>query len=397
MPEYDDYPIETDPNALAEDAMAWLAEHLPGWQPAPGNFASWLIEALARIVAELRIVAANVPPEIFRELGRLSGVPPVDESYAGVTVSVTAIDVQGYTLEAGTTFGFRTAGDELELFQSLEDVTIDPGELATAGEIVALIAVEPGTRANNLGGEGTTVELVDIRPWVDLVTTTSTTGGGQDAEDNDAYLVRLAEELELQTPTPIIPADFAILGQRDLDVDVAVAFDLYKPGPPYDVDPEADDEERCVTIAVRSDVGADPGDTVRARVRQMLADLRETNFRAFVIPATYTEVAVTFGFTSLPSFDHDEVQGRAEDAVRAFLSPIDWGVPEHGERRAWVNTDTVRRGELYTVINNVAGVDHVTDLLVALEGDPGAVDDLPLPGKAPVPTAGTITGGGIEL
>ena len=51
MAEYLDVPIETDPDALAEDAFDYISDQVPGWEPNAGNLEVWLIEALARMSA----------------------------------------------------------------------------------------------------------------------------------------------------------------------------------------------------------------------------------------------------------------------------------------------------------------------------------------------------------
>lgn len=222
------WPVETDPSALAEDAYSFLQTLWPTWLPSTGNFDAGSIEAHARMIAELRDVAARMPDEAFRKLGPLSGIPPIDEAFAEVFATWTTLDMQGYTLEAGTVFGLRSAGDELRRFSVVDPVTILPGASASAAGGVHLLAEDAGADSNDLSG---TLELVDrTLPWHVSLITTTTSGGGQDAETIAAYLDRLSDELQLSAPRPILADDFAAFARRDLEVDRAVALNLYKPG-----------------------------------------------------------------------------------------------------------------------------------------------------------------------
>lgn len=228
MTGYASWPLETDPSALAEDAYAFLQTLWPEWLPAPGNFDSGSVEAHSRMIAELRDIAAVMPDEAFQRYGPLAGVPPIEATFAEVTATWTVADTQGYTLEAGTVFGFRATGDVLIRFSVVEDVVILPGASATPAGAVQLVAEEAGADANDLTG---TAELVDrTLPWHTSLVPVGSTAGGLDPEDIATYLDRLSAELQLSAPRPILPDDFAAFAKRDPDVDRAVAVSLYKPG-----------------------------------------------------------------------------------------------------------------------------------------------------------------------
>jgi hypothetical protein len=225
---YEGWPLETDPTALAEDATAFLQTLWPEWLPAPGNFDTGSIEAHARMIAELRDVAARMPDEAFLRFGPLAGVPPIEEAFAEVTATWTVLDTQGYTLEAGTVFGLRSTGDTLYRFSVVDDVVILPGTSASAAGGVRLISEDAGEEPNALSG---TMELVDrTLPWHVSLVTTAASSGGQTAETVAEYLDRLSDELQLSAPRPILADDFAAFARRDLAVDRAVSVNLWKPG-----------------------------------------------------------------------------------------------------------------------------------------------------------------------
>lgn len=230
MPTYITPVIETDPEAYAEDAYAFLQSVFPGWSPADGALSTRQIQAVARILAVLGRLASAPPTSIFRYLGaKLFGIPPVDAAAAIGTTTWTMRDDAGYTIHAGTQVGISAAGDDLVPFVVLADVVVPPGSTATAAGEVTIIAVTPGAAASALGMAGTDVELIDLLDNVTAITLTDTTSGGVDAELDEDYLPRLVGKLQLLTPTPVLPAEFAAVARDEPGVDRALVIDLYNP------------------------------------------------------------------------------------------------------------------------------------------------------------------------
>jgi hypothetical protein len=241
MAAYEEFPIETDSGALAEDAHAYLSDRWPGYTPSPANFDSGTIDAHALMSAEVRDVAASVPDGIFRRFGDLAGILPADAVSATLTATATAIDNLGYTLEAGTVFGLRATGDVLYLFTVDDDVTIPPLSTSTAVGGVSLTAQEQGAGPNGLGTPGTALVASDrTLPWLASMVTVTPAAGGVDAEDDSTFLDRLTTELRLSAPRPIVAGnlaaydptadDFAEFAKLDPAVRRAISADLYVPG-----------------------------------------------------------------------------------------------------------------------------------------------------------------------
>jgi hypothetical protein len=376
---YDGFPIETDPTTLAEEAFAWL-QGRPGWEswvPSSANFDAGSVEAHARIAAEVRDVAATHPDEIFVRVAALSGIFPTSPSTATVTATVTAIDTQGYTLEAGTVVAVQTTGDAVVRFATVDDA------------VILLVAEEEGAASSGVGAAGTVADVIDRTvPWA-TVTLAGQSAGGADGEVLADFLDRAVEELELQAPRPILPRDFAVFARQNPSVDRALAVDLYQPPPPYGP-VEATNIERCVTVFVVNAAGLDPGATVRGAVMDDLRARREATFLAYVAPPAYQAVSVTYSGKVRAGYAPAEVLARANAALADYLDPQDFGrSPAVPGSREWAYVDRIRRTELYTLLNGVDGVDYVNDDLTLN----GVAADLVLTGGVVVlPTAGTMTG-----
>lgn len=374
MADYIELPVETDAQALQDDAIEYLEGQVPGWTASPGNLETWIIEAVGRMAAEVATITAQVPTTIFRFLGNdLANLPPIDAASAIAATTWTLTDTLGHTIPAGTYISIADLAFEVQA-----DVVVAPGSSATAAGGVIVVAVEPGAAANGLTSP---VEPVDALAWVNTITVVGSTSGGADAEADAAYLNRLANELQLLAPRPIIPRDFETLAKRISGVDRALALDGYNPAN------STFNNDRMVAIAVVDAAGAALSTTIKNQVDALLQAQREVNFIVNVIDPTPTTINVTFTAVAYPDFDPVAVQANVVAALQDYLSPANWGQPPYGEDRRWLIESKVRYLEVAQVVNNVAGVNYVSALTV----NSGSAD-VTLTGAAPLPQVGTVTG-----
>lgn len=381
MPDYIEVPITTDPDTLADAAFAYIQSVVPGWQPNPGNIETILVEAMARISSELRTVASAVPTSIFRYYGNsLIGVPPIDDSPASGSTTWTVINNAGYTILAGTTIGLRVAGDTLIPFEVVNDVVIPPGSTATAAGAVSIRAIVEGTEGNGLTGAA---ELIDALDWVTAITVVGFTGGGVTAEEDADYLARLTSKLQLLSPRPILPSDFAVMAKDVAGVYRALAIDGYNPvGGTFN-------NERMVAVALVDAAGAAVSGPIKAAVDTLLQAEREITFVVNVIDPTVNLINVTVTFKIVTGQVIADVQAAVSAAITSYLSPANWG-RDAGDTLEWVNRTSLRYLELATMINNVPGVDYITALTFAIQGNALATADVVLVGVAPLTTANTL-------
>lgn len=381
MDAYISYPIETDPQVLAQQAFEYLAEQMPGWVPAPGNLESWIIEASARMVAEAQAVASDVPRSILRYVGaNLYNLPPVDAAAATVTSTWTMVDDAGYTVPEGTIVGLRAAGDVLVGFATTEPATVPPGDTATGAGAVTLVAVEAGAAGSGLSGAP---ELIDALAFVSSVAIVGATTGGADAESDDDYLDRLSRELELMTPTPILPGEFAVLARRIPGVERSVALDGYDPGD------ESTDNERMVTVFPIDALGEPVSGGTKTAIAALLESMREVTFVVHVADPDYVTIDVAYAAICYQGFDPDDVEARIDTALTDYLRPGNWGRLEFGDVVGpdWVNEPVVRFLEIASVIDRVDGVRYVDTLTIE-----GGTSDVTLSGAVGLPRPGTISG-----
>lgn len=227
MPSYISVPIDTDPDVLATDAFEFLQENIVGWLPQEGNFEVWLIEAMARMTAQLRDVTSMVPTSIFRYFGyTLMQIYPVDASQATGYTTWTAADNAGYTIPDGTQVTMRDANGTDHAFVTNGDVIIQAGTTTTDAGEVMITSVDQGSDTSGLSNP---VTLVDVLGWVTSVTMVGQTTGGVDAQTDEDYLNHLVQQLQLMAPRPILAPDFAAMAKNIGGVYRATAIDGLDP------------------------------------------------------------------------------------------------------------------------------------------------------------------------
>jgi hypothetical protein len=380
--EYIDVPITTDPESLAEGAFAYIQSQIPGWSPNAGNLEVILLESMSRMVADARDVASAVPRSIFRYYGNsLLGIAPVSNQFASVNTTWTAINNAGYTIPAGTQVALKAAGDVLIPFQTAYDIVIAPGATATAAGGVAVVAVLPGETSNGLSG---TMTLIDPLDWVSSVVTVGATTGGVSEESDDSYLNNLASQLQLLTPRPILPADFAIMATGVAGVGRALAIDGYEPVAP------SSGNERMVCMVLIDSLGEPVSAPIATAVDDLLEAAREVNFIVNGTTPTYNLINVTTTYKALAGQTLATVTASVDAAIRSYLSPANWGL-EQDAVGSWTNKSIIRYLELTSLVNSVDGVDYVVSLTFAKNPAALGTADVTMTGIAPLPRPNTIS------
>jgi Baseplate J-like protein len=352
--EFIELPVETEPLEIALDAFAHIAGQVPGWEPAEGNLDTLLIEADAQETAVDRALLVEMSTEIFRYIGGVFGIDPLDPTAATVASTWTMTDTAGHTIPAGTQVALEAPDGSTVGFRTTAGVTVAAGQSVTAVGGVTLEAVEEGAHTSGLS---TVSELIDQLAFVQSIALVGTTTGGIDGETNEEYVNRLAERLRLQSTALILPRDFEIAARDHANVARAVAVDGYR------ADTQASGQERALSVAVADEAGEPLSSPDKALIDADFQANRETNFLAFVMDATYTTVDVVFAAKMLAGFVAADVEANAESAISTFLSPANWGLPSSGDGDVdWVNRTVLRYQELVTVLNNVEGIDYYTAL-----------------------------------
>jgi len=195
---------------LMQNALAAIAQQLPGWKAQESNIEVLLLEQMAAMVAETAQVAASVPLSIFSYMGSLIGIQPLVGAFATAQTTWTMVDSTGYSVPAGTIVGYSILGNQIYQFQTLATFTVQPGSISTASGEILIQSIAIGEQYDGLTPAAyPTLTLVTSLSFVASVTPTTTTSGGSSPESTTAYLDRLSNQLQLMTPRPILASDYA--------------------------------------------------------------------------------------------------------------------------------------------------------------------------------------------
>jgi hypothetical protein len=151
-------------------------------------------------------------------------------------------------------------------------------------------------------------------------------------------------------------------------------------------------QERAVTTAlIDRETGNDVNPAIATIISDTLESLREVNFLVPVIGPTRNPIDVTVVGVADAGADPAAVAASAEQTLRDFLSPANWGQLPSTEEPIWRKVNTVYHQDLSTVLNNTAGFARWTTLNLALNGGTLSATDKTMNGIAPVTVPGTIS------
>ena len=392
MSGYIDYPIASDPADLLAEAYSTIKDKVPNWQENDGNLDTWILQIVASQASDLLSLAQDVPDTIFKWYGAtLVGLPPMDATPAVVQSTWTMQDNAGYLVPSGTQVAIRDAVGVDHAFITTLDTVIPAGQTATAAGAVALSSIETGAALSGLGGAGVSVPLLDTLAYVQTVTLTGVSSGGQDAELSSDYNNRLARKLQRLSQRPVIPSDFSLAALDVTGVYRSVALDGYNP-----VDGTFNNQ-RMIGIAAVDSQGQAVSAAVKSNLDAYLQSMREVNFIVTVFDPTVTQIDVTFNVKCLVGYTTATVQANAVQRVQAYLNPANWGkdptiTDSTAAAQSWVETNVVYYNKMLQVLGQAGGVDRVLSMTMGIHGGALGTVDINLPGHACLTNPNTITG-----
>jgi hypothetical protein len=345
---------------ILEGMIADYQARMPGWLPNEGDPATVLMAVFALRHSVLLSIFQQVKADIYTDFGvSVAGVPFRDATFATVDAKVTigaAFVAEPHEIPAG--LRVQIDGPEGPVgFQVSETVHTLAGESTAT---VVLRAEEAGSEGSGLTGE---VKVVDPREWIQSIVLLADTAGGEDAEGEDAYRDKLVRKERRDSPTIITAVDAQEAILEIPGVGRCLILDNYVPK----IGEEAAKEgvPGAFTIVPLDPAGANVSGAIKTEALALVEAERLLDLQGYVIDPTRTNVAVAYSFTVNPGWDPVGVKAAADAAVTQYLSPAIWGnVSTAGGVQTWEEDLLVRYGELYTVLNNVQGLNHVTALTI---------------------------------
>lgn len=438
-------PVTSDPGQLYDNFVAYMQTYIPGWKPYSGELDDWLARAFTVIGAQLMEIESDVTTSIYRYFGAyILNFPPYPATPAIGSVTVTVVDSAGYTIPAYTGMSFPDASGNLQGFEVLQDVVIPAGSTSATITVQAIVA---GSAANGCSGSGDLDASTPIT-FITGLSMAASSNGGNDAEEDQAYLNRLTQLMTTVTPSPITVSDFTTIAMTQDGVGRAFTMGAFNPAnwtttgtvasgsPTVTAIPstanipvgapisgtnipagafvKSVDSSSQVTMSANA-TGAATGETLTisgelnqggmvttwvvdangnalgsstmSTIEATIQEMCLANVVYNVLAPTYTTVNVTATVVAWadPNNPTSAIQSAVQQAITSFLSPNTFGQMGPQVPSDWLNETTVRISALQTVVMNVPGVHYATIQIN------GASNDLPLAGVVPLPEAGTIT------
>jgi hypothetical protein len=151
--------------------------------------------------------------------------------------------------------------------------------------------------------------------------------------------------------------------------------------------------ENALVVAAIDSSGNAIAPATKTALDVYLQAMRQQNFNINILDPVYTTVTINYTAVKTTNSSAADVKLRADAAITQYLSPSFWGVPVWPpDARGWERKTVLRAQELYTILNNVDGLDFVSALTFN-GGATGVVDatDKTLIGTFPLPRVGVIT------
>jgi hypothetical protein len=266
------------------------------------------------------------------------------------------------------------------------DFSVPAGATVATGVIMR--AREAGSASSGVGAVGTPVDPVDSLQFVASVVMEAASQGGLDAESDDEYLGKVVSRIKLMGIHPVLEDDFRALAEDHPVVDRALALDGYNPAD------NTYNNERMVAIVPIDANGAALSAGNKTDLQNYILAHREVSFLAPIFDPTYTTVDVTFTIKVRTGYDLADTKVRVINALQDYLSAVNWGLPEQGDKRLWINKTEVLLYDLGQIIRDTEGVASMADdgLTIGLNGGAQTAADHTLAGVAPLPIPGAIDG-----
>lgn len=362
----------TDPSDLVDLGLARAADVLPSWVPREGHPAVALTESFAVIVAALATRLEQVVPDVTAQLLAMEGFPRDAGTPAVVAVEITATDILGHVIPAGTRVMLGDSSVDNPVTGTLDDdVTIAVDETTGTGTVTA-------DTAGTVDGLSTStpVLLVDVVSYVDTIAITAVTSAGGDPETDAEFLDRGSAYQASLSQVLTLPTQFSARAMTDIRVGRALAVQRWDgtgatPGT----------VAGAITILVLSTAGVALSGPVMTEIDTALSARATPDLTVTVAAPVVTEVDVTVEVTLLPGHVEATVLAAVEAAITAYLSPI-----PTASTSGWPWGEAVRLTRLLQVIETTTGVDSATISVPAadVEIDP---QDLVKPGTITVTAA----------
>lgn len=356
---------------IVEQGLALLTLNVPEWTPREHQIEVMLLESLALEISEGIVAVNRIPGAVLETLLRFIGLRKSYGNPPTATATVVLADTMGHSIPAGTRVAVP-ANDGSVIVMLVQPPGLDVPNGSASGT-VGLVG-ETFTASANGVPAGTGAALVSPLPFIDSIVLTTPVVDGLDAESDDEWRDRGVKRLSRLTDALMLPKHFYAAAMENPNVTRAVVVD--------NTDPSVAGTGNTpghVTVAV---LGAGGSPLSAAQRTALQADLQELAFAPLavhVVDITVTTLTIAVSVHLADATDPDAIIANVRQAIIVYLDPLEWS-----------GGTTIRRNELISLVDQVAGVDYVNSVTITGANGNG---DFVLPTASAVPraTAASVT------
>jgi hypothetical protein len=375
-------PFVTDPDTLADIAIAYLQSVWPNYVPNDGNPEVVQIEAIAPMAADSAQQASLMGKAALIQFG----IQLLNQPYGSGSPATGVVE---FTLDPAAAGGKVPAGSSLTIDGYGFSVTADA--IAGVGETTVEGFVASGLLTASANGlVGLNVAPIVMPAYVTAMALTAPTENGSDPQTDDEYASQLSNDRQLvsRALVTLLDYEFAALdvpgiarakaeyGASVRDIVVTI---LASGGGTF----PAADCPALVNPLYPGTLGAQPG-------AYQDPSQRMVNANATLADPEFTVANIVFELVIDNGFDQNDCINRAIAAIASELNPLGWGIPSAGDPStaitSWINETTVHVNRLIGVVSQLAGINYVPLLTINGGGD------LVMSGTVALPQLGTCTG-----
>jgi hypothetical protein len=204
---------DLQPAEIYDLAIEYAQTSLPEWTPVTGSIEDAILQAASNMTGYLLGAINRLPAGSIEGLLALFGVVRNTGQAANGTAKITFIDDTGYTLSAGTRFGYLETGavdSTLYVFETTAGIQTNDGQNVNA---YGQTEVSVGIRAVTLSrypslSDGTSLQLLSAVSFISSIELVGDLNPGGDAESDTDYLNRGATTFGYLSETLVMPSQF---------------------------------------------------------------------------------------------------------------------------------------------------------------------------------------------
>lgn len=345
---YDNQPVD-----IYNAAIDYARTALPEWTPKTGSIEDAILQAGSYMTGILGGAINRVPNGVIEAVLQLFGIQRNTGTAPTGLITITAVDDSGYTIPAGTRFGYLDTTDPNERilysFETDSDAIIPQGDVSV--DAVAITGTGLIEYPSILAG--TSLQLLSTVSFINTATLDSNLTIGANPETDTEYLARGISKLNSYSTALVLPEQ---MRQYVINTYSSVyRCQAFSRRNPVNDDYNDAEENGYVTIYACKAGGASLTASAASVIAEDVASKSVAGLDITVKAPPIVSISIAATVTLKSGYTQATVIDNVENSLYAYVHPDYWD---------W--SDTIYYNELISLIDKAEGVDRVVDVTITL-------------------------------